>query len=68
MIWWIICFAATILTIFAKWYFTTASERLRQTLLREQRLALELKGELSDLRQDQRSKSRRVKLESACGH
>ena len=40
-------------------------ERLRQTLLREQREALVLKGELSDLRQDQRGKSRLVREREA---
>ena len=44
MVWWISCFAATVGTIVAKWYFTTAIERLRQSLLREQREALSLKG------------------------
>ena len=58
MIWWITCFAATVITIVAKWYFTNSIERLRQTLLREQREALVLKGELGDMRQDQRGKNR----------
>jgi chromosome segregation ATPase len=45
----------------AKWYFTTAIERLRQSLLREQREALSLKGELSDLRADQKGRSRLIR-------
>ena len=65
MIWWIVCFVATVVTIVAKWYFTTSVERLRQTLLREQREALVLKGELSDLRQDQRGQSRLVREREA---
>ena len=59
MLWWLICFAATTVTIFAKWYFTTAVERMRQNLMHEQRVTLELKGELSDLRQDQKAQARR---------
>jgi septal ring factor EnvC (AmiA/AmiB activator) len=65
MIWWVTCFVATVVTIVAKWYFTTAVERLRQTLLHEQREALSLKGELSDLRQDQRGKGRLVRESEA---
>jgi hypothetical protein len=61
MIWYVTCFIATVVTIVGKWYFTTAIERLRQSLLREQREALSLKGELTDLRQDQRGKSRLVR-------
>ncbi len=61
MLWWMICFAATAVTIFAKWYFTTAVERMRQGLMREQRTALELKGELSDLRQDQKTRARKAR-------
>jgi len=61
MVWWISCFAATVGTIVAKWYFTTAIERLRQSLLREQREALSLKGELSDLRADQKRRSRLIR-------
>ncbi len=60
MVWWITFFAATVLTIGAKYYFTTSIERLRQSLLREQRETLMMKGELKDLRTDQRVKSRLV--------
>lgn len=65
MIWWVTCFVATVVTIFSKWYFTTSVERLRQSLLREQREALSLTGELTDLRQDQRGKSRLVREREA---
>ena len=65
MVWWITCFAATAITIFAKFYFTTAVEKLRQGLVREQRSTLELKGELSDLRQDQKSRARRAREREA---
>ena len=65
MIWWITCFAATVLTIFSKFYFTTAIGKMRQNLMREQRSALELKGELSDLRQDQKSRARRARVREA---
>ena len=65
MIWWITCFIATVVTIVSKWYFTTSIERLRQSHLREQREALALKGELTDLRQDQRGKSRLVREREA---
>ena len=65
MIWWITCFAATVITIFAKFYFTTAIEKLRQCLMREQRSTLELKGELSDLRQDQKTRARRSREREA---
>jgi chromosome segregation ATPase len=61
MVWWISCFAATVGTIVAKWYFTTSIERLRQSLRREQREALSLKGELSDLRANQKGRSRLVR-------
>ncbi len=61
MVWWISCFAATVGTIVAKWYFTTSIERLRQSLHREQREALSLKGELSDLRANQKGRSRLVR-------
>lgn len=61
MVWWISCFAATVGTIVAKWYFTTSIERLRQSLGREQREALSLKGELSDLRANQKGRSRLVR-------
>ena len=65
MIWYVTCFIATVVTIGAKWYFTTAVERLRQSLLREQREALVLKGELTDLRQDQRGQGRLVREREA---
>ncbi|HAA78160.1 TPA: hypothetical protein DCE37_23940 [Candidatus Latescibacteria bacterium] len=65
MLWWVTCFVATGVAIVAKWYFTTTIERLRQSLLREQLEALALKGELTDLRQDQRSKSRLVREREA---
>ena len=65
MLWWVTCFVATGVTLVAKWYFTTTIERLRQSLLREQLEALALKGELTDLRQDQRSKSRLVREREA---
>ena len=55
------CFVATAGTIFAKLYFTTSIERLQQTLLREQREALAMKGELSDLRANQKGKSRLIR-------
>ena len=65
MLWWVTCFVATGVAIVAKWYFTTTIERLRQSLLREQLEALALKGELTDRRQDQRSKSRLVREREA---
>ena len=51
MTWWLICFAATFVTIGAKWYFTNGCSRLRHTLSRQQRETLELKGTLTDARQ-----------------
>ena len=48
--WWLICFIATILTVFGKWYFTNTISRLRQTLSRQQRETLELKGLVQDAR------------------
>ena len=65
MVWWITCFVATVVTIVAKWYFSTAIERLRQTLSHEQREALALKGELIDLRQVQSGKGRLVREREA---
>ena len=65
MVWWVTCFIATVITIVAKWYFTTAAENLRSKLQHEQRETLALKGELSDLRQDQRGKSRIVREREA---
>jgi peptidoglycan hydrolase CwlO-like protein len=65
MIWWIVCFAATVRSIVAKLYFTTAIERLRQSLLHEQRETLAVKDELSDLRADQKSKSRLMREREA---
>jgi hypothetical protein len=61
MVWWIVCFAATVGSIVAKLYFTTAIEQLRQSVLREQREALAMKDELSDLRADQKGKSQLVR-------
>lgn len=61
MLWWIVCIAATVLTIAAKFYFTTAIERMRHKLMREQREVLEFQGELSDLRADQKSQARKAR-------
>lgn len=61
MIWWVVRFAATVVALSAKYYFTTSAKRLRQSLLLEQREALVLKGELTNLRQDQRGQSRLVR-------
>ena len=52
MAWWAISFLAILGTIICKFYFTTAANRLRQTLVRRQREALELKGMLGDTRQE----------------
>lgn len=51
MIWWIIWFVATLIAVVAKWYFSTTIDRLRHSLSRQQREALERKGELTDMRQ-----------------
>ncbi len=51
MAWWTICFLAILATIVSKSYFTTAVNRLRQSLARRQREALVLKGSLRDTRQ-----------------
>ena len=45
--------------------FPTSIERLRQTLLHEQREALAMKGELSDLRADQKGKNRLIREREA---
>lgn len=52
MAWWAICFLAILATIICKFYFTTAVNRLRQSLVRRQREALVLKGQLGDTRQE----------------
>jgi chromosome segregation ATPase len=52
MAWWAIFFVAILSTIIGKFYFTTACNRLRQSLVRRQREALELKGVLADTRQE----------------
>ena len=61
MIWWVVRFAATVVALSAKYYLTTSAKRLRQSLLLEQREALVLKGELTNLRQDQRGQSKLVR-------
>jgi hypothetical protein len=48
MTWWIIWLLATLGTLGAKWYLTRATERLRSNLSRQQREALETKGQLVD--------------------
>ena len=52
MAWWAIFFVAILSTVIGKFYFTTACNRLRQSLVRRQREALELKGILADTRQE----------------
>jgi hypothetical protein len=50
VIWWIICFGAVTVTIFAKWYFADNLSRLRRNLSRQHREALEIKDALQDAR------------------
>lgn len=50
MLWWIICFVSVTITIFAKWYFADNLSRLRQTLSRQHREALEIKDSLTEAR------------------
>ena len=65
MVWWVICFAAVVVTLGAKFYFTTAIERLRRTLSRQQRETLELKGALADTRQDHQQANRLIREKAA---
>ncbi len=65
MVWWVICFAVVVVTLGAKFYLTTAVDRLRQTLSRQQRETLELKGALTDARQDHQQANRLAKDKAA---
>ncbi|MDA0748121.1 MAG: hypothetical protein O2954_16485 [bacterium] len=65
MFWWMVCFILIILTLGAKFYFTRASSKLRQDLVRQQREALEKKGELSDARELQLRSVRHSKEKGA---
>lgn len=62
---WIVCFAATLVTLGAKFYFTRAIDRMRQNLARNQREALEMKGVLTDSRQSHQLAIRRCKEKAA---
>jgi len=50
MIWWIVCFGAVSVTIFAKWYFADNLSRLRQNLSRQHRETLKIKESLQEAR------------------
>lgn len=65
MAWWIICFMATLITIGIKWYFATGLARMRQTLSRQQREAIELKGSVQDMRQAYTDAIKQVKSREA---
>lgn len=65
MFWWVACFSMVLVTLFAKWATSTAIGRLRQSLLHRQREALELKGVLSDLRQDHQQALRLTREKAA---
>lgn len=65
MFWWVTCFSVVLVTLFAKWATTTAIGRLRQSLLHKQREALELKGELTDCRQQHQQAIRLTKEKTA---
>ena len=62
MIWWLICFAAIVMVIFGKWYFSDAISRMRRTLSRQQREALEMKGALQDARRTHQDVLRQIKI------
>jgi hypothetical protein len=62
MVWWIICFGAALLVIVSKSYFSNAVSRLRQNLSRQQRETLELKGALTDARENHQNLIRLAKL------
>ena len=64
MTWWIVCFGAAILVIVSKWYFSNAISRLQRTLSRQQRETLELKGTLTDARQNLQDQQRLVKIKN----
>ena len=59
--WWVICFAATALVVFGKWYFSNNISRIRQILSRQHREALELKGSLQDARAANMHVNRQIK-------
>ncbi len=65
MFWWVTCFSTALVTLFAKWATSTAIGRLRQSLLHRQREALELKGVLSDRRQEHQQAIRLTKEKAA---
>ena len=55
MTWWMIWFAATVVVVVSKWFFSASIDRLRRNLSRHQREAIEMKGVLADTRQTHRS-------------
>jgi hypothetical protein len=63
MIWWLICFGAIVMVIFGKWYFADAISRMRRTLSRQQREALEMKGALQDARHTHQDILRQIKIQ-----
>ena len=64
MAWWIICFGAAFLVIVSKSYFSNAVSRLRQNLSRQQREILELKGVLTDARENYQHLIRQAKIKT----
>ena len=65
MFWLVTCFSVVLVSLFAKWAASTAIGRLRQSLLHRQREALELKGVLSDLRQEHQQAIRLTREKAA---